>query len=104
MASRSAPPNVALPSLTSHPARPASTYASVDLPEPLGPIIACTSPAGTCSDTPLRIGLSATVAWRLVMSSMVNRSKHFDLQPHEPFVRQRPIGRGFRTDFQIRSR
>ena len=44
--------------------RPASTYASVDLPEPLGPMIACTSPAGTSSDTPFRIGLSATVAWR----------------------------------------
>src|SRR5881398_64486 len=32
-------------------------------------MIACTSPAGTCSDTPLRIGLSATVAWRLVILS-----------------------------------
>src|SRR3954447_9467460 len=30
-------------------------------------MIACTSPAGTCSDTPFRIGLSATVACRLVI-------------------------------------
>src|SRR4051794_22304571 len=34
-------------------------------------MIACTSPAGTCSVTPLRIGLSATVAWRLEMSSIL---------------------------------
>src|SRR4051812_15224662 len=33
-------------------------------------MIACTSPAGTASDTPFRIGLSATVAWRLVISSI----------------------------------
>src|SRR5438874_532779 len=33
-------------------------------------MIACTSPAGTLSDTPLRIGLSATVAWRLSIRSM----------------------------------
>src|SRR4051794_14273234 len=36
-------------------------------------MIACTSPAGTASDTPFRIGLSATVAWRLVISSIVVR-------------------------------
>src|SRR5438067_418528 len=33
-------------------------------------MIACTSPAGTLSETPLRIGLSATVAWRLAISSI----------------------------------
>src|SRR5437764_14215502 len=33
-------------------------------------MIACTSPAGTASDTPLRIGLSATVAWRFSMLSI----------------------------------
>src|SRR5438132_14405293 len=33
-------------------------------------MIACTSPAGTSSDTPFRIGLSATVAWRLSIRSM----------------------------------
>src|SRR5205809_387061 len=62
--------NLTDPSLTSYPGRPASTYASVDLPDPFGPMIACTSPAGTCSDTPLRIGLSATVACRFVISSI----------------------------------
>src|SRR5690349_9077481 len=34
-------------------------------------MIACTSPAGTCSDTPFRIGLSATVAWRFSIRSIV---------------------------------
>src|SRR6266567_1670697 len=33
-------------------------------------MIACTSPAGTLSDTPFRIGLPATVAWRFSISSM----------------------------------
>src|SRR4051794_12070579 len=36
-------------------------------------MIACTSPAGTCSDTPFRIGLSATAAWRLVISSIISK-------------------------------
>src|SRR3954454_24078258 len=39
-------------------------------------MIACTSPAGTCSDTPFRIGLSATVAWRLAMSSIGDSVLH----------------------------
>src|SRR5438067_6170572 len=34
-------------------------------------MIACTSPAGTCSDTPFRIGLDATVAWRFSIVSML---------------------------------
>src|SRR6185369_6367252 len=34
-------------------------------------MIACTSPAGTSSDTPFRIGLSATVAWRFLIVSIV---------------------------------
>src|SRR5438034_5791873 len=33
-------------------------------------MIACTSPAGTLSDTPLRIGLLATVAWRFSILSI----------------------------------
>src|SRR5687767_14994323 len=43
-------------------------------------MIACTSPAGTCSDTPFRIGLSATVAWRFSIVSI------FALL-HDEFVR-----------------
>ena len=46
-------------------AGPAAEHvARVDLPEPFGPMIACTSPAFTARLMPFRIGLSATVAWR----------------------------------------
>src|SRR3954447_5076827 len=34
-------------------------------------MIACTSPAGTCSVTPFKIGLPATVACRFEMSSIL---------------------------------
>ena len=37
----------------------------------VGPMIACTSPAGTTRSMPRRIGLSATVAWRFSMFSIV---------------------------------
>src|SRR4249919_1113968 len=43
---------------------------SVDLPAPLGPMIAWTSPAFTSSETPLRISRPATRAWRLSIFSM----------------------------------
>src|SRR5690606_41029037 len=41
-----------------------------DLPAPFGPMIACTSPAFTASESPLRIGVPPTVAWRLSILSM----------------------------------
>src|SRR5689334_384711 len=37
-------------------------------------MIACTSPAFTASESPLRIGVPPTVAWRLVICSIRNRS------------------------------
>ena len=56
------PRNVAEPSVTVNFSLPASTDASVDLPEPLGPMMACTSPAldarGRC---PVRISLPSTL-------------------------------------------
>src|SRR2546428_6810494 len=39
-----------------------TVYASVLLPEPLGPMSACTSPWGTRRSTPRRISFSSTVA------------------------------------------
>jgi len=45
--------------------------ASVDLPAPFGPMIACISPAFTRSETPLRISRPATRTWRFSMSSSV---------------------------------
>ena len=46
---------VAEPAVTVNFSLPASTDASVDLPEPLGPMMACTSPALTSRSIPLRI-------------------------------------------------
>src|SRR3546814_18238217 len=43
---------------------------SVDLPAPLGPMMACTSPGFTSSVRPLRISRPATVAWRLSILSL----------------------------------
>src|SRR6266542_4559745 len=38
--------------------------ASVLLPDPFGPMIACTSPLRTTRSIPLRISLSSTLTWR----------------------------------------
>src|SRR5438045_1703941 len=45
------------------------TWDSVDLPEPFGPMIACTSPRLTVSDSPWRISRSSTRTWRFLTSS-----------------------------------
>src|SRR5258705_752266 len=58
-----------VPFVTSYDGFPASTCASVDLPEPLGPITACTSPAFTLRETPLSICRSPMPAWRSFISS-----------------------------------
>ena len=42
--------------------------ASVDLPEPFGPISAWNSPERTCRSTPLRICLSPAETWRFLIS------------------------------------
>src|SRR3990172_1770590 len=55
MASRSRPLYRTVPSLTSQSGCPASTRASVLLPEPLGPMMACTSPRSIERSMPRRI-------------------------------------------------
>src|SRR3954466_8035089 len=45
------------------------TWESVDLPEPFGPMIACTSPGLTVSDSPWRISRSSTRTCRFLTSS-----------------------------------
>src|SRR5690554_2107093 len=42
----------------------------VDLPAPLGPMMACTSPGFTCSERPLRMSRPPMAAWRLSILSM----------------------------------
>src|SRR3954465_3891262 len=44
-------------------------FASVDLPEPLGPISAWNSPARTWRSTPLRICFSPALTWRFLIWS-----------------------------------
>ncbi len=51
-----------VPPVTSYAGWPASTCASVLLPEPFGPMTACTSPAFTVRSMPLRISLSPALA------------------------------------------
>src|SRR5436190_22204616 len=60
-----------LPDVISWPSRPASTYESVDLPEPFGPMMACTSPAAIESDSPFRISLPSTATYSSLISSMI---------------------------------
>src|SRR4051812_10856965 len=47
------------------------TCASVDLPEPLGPMSACTSPDATSRSTPRRISMPATDACRFETRRML---------------------------------
>src|SRR5205807_1746534 len=51
------------------PSRPAKTFANVDLPEPFGPMMACTSPFFTRSVMPIKIGLSPTETCRFLISN-----------------------------------
>src|SRR6202161_3155391 len=45
------------------------TWDSVDLPEPFGPMMACTSPLFTASESPWRISRSSTRTCRFLTSS-----------------------------------
>src|SRR5437588_382058 len=62
------------PFVTSYPGRPISTLASVDLPEPFGPMRAWISPCRTMRSMPFRISLPSTVARRSWISSVAVRS------------------------------
>src|SRR6476620_3045732 len=65
----SSPLKVIDPSVTSRFGWPMIALASVDLPEPLGPIRAWTSPERTDRSSPLRICLSPAATWRFLISS-----------------------------------
>src|SRR3954452_1670130 len=64
----SSPLNVIVPSVISYSGWPMIVEASVDLPEPLGPMRAWSSPLETDRSTPLRISRSSTRTWRLRIS------------------------------------
>src|SRR5258708_24832124 len=71
-ASRFWPLNSTSPPSIVYPGWPASAYDSVDLPEPFGPITACTSPLLMERVTPLRISLPSTLARRFLISKSAN--------------------------------
>src|SRR5919199_4682924 len=54
-----------------------TAFASVDLPEPLGPMSACTSPERTTRSRPLRICLSSAWTWRFSILSSAILSGHW---------------------------
>src|SRR5215217_1454475 len=57
------------PSVTRKAGLPITALASVDLPEPLGPMSAWTSPRSTVRSRPRRICWSPAATWRLRISS-----------------------------------
>src|ERR1700753_1162556 len=67
------------------------TWESVDLPEPFGPMIACTSPLFTVSDSPWRISRSSTRTCRFLTSSSAIILFHLDPRPEE---RRRRVSKG----------
>ena len=71
--SRSRPLNVADPPVTSMPSRPASAPARVLLPEPLGPMMAWTSPEPTVRSIPFRICRSPAFACKPRISIIDSR-------------------------------
>src|SRR3954451_15690932 len=60
----SSPSNRIWPSVTSRLGWPMTALASVDLPDPFGPISAWNSPERTCRSTPLTMCLSPAEMWR----------------------------------------
>src|SRR3954452_2806673 len=68
----SSPSKVIVPSVISYSGWPMIVEASVDFPEPFGPMSACSSPFETDRSTPLRISRSSTRTCRLRISRSAN--------------------------------
>src|SRR5215208_3687542 len=73
----SSPLKEMVPSVTSRPGWPMIALASVDLPEPFGPIRAWIEPFSTSRLTHLRISLPSAVTCRLRISSSANSAPGF---------------------------
>src|SRR5918996_1267095 len=76
------------PPVITYPGRPMITPASVDLPDPFGPINAWTSPWRTVRFTPRRISRPSTETWRSRISRVV-----FSLMLSPPSPRRLPPSR-----------
>src|SRR6516225_5922611 len=59
------------------------TWESVDLPEPFGPMIACTSPSFTVSESEWRISRSSTCTFKFLTSSKAITFFPFSPRPEE---------------------
>src|SRR5688500_16021317 len=68
----SSPLKQIVPSVTSRFGCPMITFASVDLPEPLGPMSAWISPLFTSRSRPLRISFSPALTYRFLISRSAN--------------------------------
>src|SRR5215213_3514916 len=102
----SSPLNQMRPPVTSYSGLPSRAVARVDLPEPLGPMMACTSPGATARSTPSRIS-SPPSAGRARRPSMRNSSLTGPVYLH---YRRRgnlrsvgPLSRGYRAKAAQRS-
>ena len=73
IARTSSPSSVTVPEVTWYFGWPASEYASVDLPEPFGPMIAWVSPLPTVRSTPRRICLGPSFVSTLTCRSRISR-------------------------------
>src|SRR3954447_6706536 len=73
MASTSSPSSVTVPVVIVYLGWPAMEYASVDLPEPFGPMIACVSPEWTVRSTPRRISFVVCSAVTATCRSRISR-------------------------------
>src|SRR5580698_4415612 len=78
------------------------TWESVDLPEPFGPMMACTSPLFTVSESPWRISRSSTRTCRFLTSSSDITFFRFLFRPEERRSAPRRTGklsnRSFKRD------
>ena len=69
----SSPSSSTCPESTTYLGWPASVYASVDLPDPFGPMMAWVSPELTVRFTPLRIGLMPSLVSTCAYRSLISR-------------------------------
>src|SRR6202162_3414831 len=80
------------------------TCDSVDLPEPFGPMMACTSPLFTVSDSPWRISRSSTRTCRsLTSSSGITIFRFFRLLFPRPEERRRRVSKDERPQSLLSS-
>src|SRR5690606_10803299 len=88
ISSTSSPSRVMVPPVTVYLGCPAIVDASVDLPDPFGPMIACVSPLRMVRFTPLRMGVVPSSVSTVTCRSRISRTAmsvfllHVDVNEH----------------------